>query len=236
MGLVTESGKFKVLTDILGDEDHYGDMDFKVAGTQYGVTALQMDIKTDGLNAETLRDALAQAKAGRLHVLGEMLKILDRPRANPPDHAPKIIMLKIDVEKIGKVIGPGGKVIKGIIERTGAEINVEDDGTVVIASPDQKAGEAAKLEVEKITETPKIGKIYDGVVRSVREFGAFVEILPGLDGMVHISELSHKHVKDIHDVVKIGEEMRVKIINIDDMGRIRLSRKALLDGDGREKE
>ena len=237
MGLIIEEGgKYSVLTDILGDEDHYGDMDFKVAGTQYGVTALQMDIKTDGLSFEILETALAQAREGRLHVLGEMLKILDKPRESPPDHAPKIIMLKIDVEKIGKVIGPGGKVIKGIVERTGAEVNIEDDGTVVIAAADRKAGEAAKLEVEKIVETPQIGKIYNGVVRSVREFGAFVEILPGMDGMVHISELSHKHVKEIKDVVNIGDEMRVKIINIDDMGRIRLSRKALLDKDGNEKE
>ena len=236
MGLVVGDGKSVVLTDILGDEDHYGDMDFKVAGTQYGVTALQMDIKTEGLTPNILSQALAQARTARLHVLGEMLKILDKPRAHPPDHAPKIIMMKIDVDKIGKVIGPGGKVIKGIVERTGAEVNVEDDGTVTIASADRKAGEAAKAEIEKIVETPKIGKIYQGVVRSVREFGAFVEILPGVDGMVHISELSHKHVKDIHDVVKIGDEMRVKITAIDDMGRIRLSRKALLDADGKEKE
>jgi polyribonucleotide nucleotidyltransferase len=237
MGLVADpSGSYAVLTDILGDEDHYGDMDFKVAGTQYGVTALQMDIKTDGISAEILKTALAQAREGRLHVLGEMLKILDKPRSSPPDHAPKIIMLKIDVDKIGKIIGPGGKVIKGIVERTGAEVNVEDDGTVVIAAADRKAGEAARLEVEKIVETPKVGRIYEGVVRSVREFGAFVEILPGMDGMVHISELSHKHVKEITDAVNVGDVMRVKIINVDDMGRIRLSRKALLDTDGKEKE
>jgi polyribonucleotide nucleotidyltransferase len=232
MGLVAEDGKASVLTDIIGDEDHYGDMDFKVAGTQYGITALQMDIKTAGLGAETLTRALEQARQARMHVLGEMLKVLDRPRPEPPEHAPKIIMLKIDVEKIGKVIGPGGKVIKGIVERTGAEVNVEDDGTVVIAAVDRKAGEAARVEIERIVETPKVGKVYDGVVRSVREFGAFVEILPGVDGMVHISELSHHHVKNIQDEVKVGDEMRVKLVNIDNLGRIRLSRKALLEKEG----
>jgi polyribonucleotide nucleotidyltransferase len=236
MGLVTEGDEVRILTDILGDEDHYGDMDFKVAGTQYGVTALQMDIKTSGLTTDTLRQALAQAKEARLHVLGEMLKILDRPRAEPPEHAPKIIMIKIDPEKIGKVIGPGGKVIKGIVERTGADINVDDDGTVTISAVDRAAGEAAKREVEGIVETPKIGQIYEGTVRSVRDFGAFVQILPGMDGMVHISEFSHKHIKSIEEVVKVGDDIRVKLISVDNLGRIRLSRKALLNPDGSEKE
>ncbi|MHC4505120.1 MAG: polyribonucleotide nucleotidyltransferase [Planctomycetota bacterium] len=236
MGLVADGDNVRILTDILGDEDHYGDMDFKVAGTQYGVTALQMDIKTAGLGSDVLAKALEQAKQARLHVLGEMLKILDKPREAPPDHAPKIIMLKIDPEKIGKLIGPGGKMIKGIVERTGAQVNVEDDGTVVIAAVDRAAGDAAKAEVEAITATPKIGTIYEGTVRSVRDFGAFVEILPGQDGMVHISEFSHKHVKSIHDVVKVGDTLRVKLVNIDNMGRIRLSRKAMLDKDGKETE
>jgi len=236
MGLVKDGENVRVLTDILGDEDHYGDMDFKVAGTQYGVTAVQMDIKCDGIDAEVLKRALAQAREGRVHILGEMLKILDKPRENPPDHAPKIIIMKIDPEKIGKVIGPGGKMIKGIVERTGAQVNVEDDGTVVIAAVDRAGGEAARAEIEGITATPKVDHIYEGVVRSVRDFGAFVEILPGQDGMVHISEFSHKHVKDINDVVKVGDSLRVKCIKIDDMGRIRLSRKAILNPDGTEKE
>jgi len=236
MGLVKDGENVRVLTDILGDEDHYGDMDFKVAGTQYGVTAVQMDIKCDGINAEVLKRALAQAREGRVHILGEMLKILDKPRENPPDHAPKIIIMKIDPDKIGKVIGPGGKMIKGIVERTGAQVNVEDDGTVVIAAVDRQGGEAARAEIEGITATPKVDHIYEGTVRSVRDFGAFVEILPGQDGMVHISEFSHKHVKDINDVVKVGDSLRVKCIKIDDMGRIRLSRKALLNPDGTEKE
>jgi polyribonucleotide nucleotidyltransferase len=165
-----------------------------------------------------------------------MLKVLDRPRAEPPEHAPKIIMIKIDPEKIGKVIGPGGKVIKGIVERTVAEVNVEDDGTVTISAVDRAAGDAAKAEVERIVESPKIGKIYEGRVRSVRDFGAFVEVLPGMDGMVHISEFSHKHIKSIDDVVKVGDEIRVKLVSIDNLGRIRLSRKALLNPDGSEKE
>jgi polyribonucleotide nucleotidyltransferase len=236
MGLVKEGDNVRILTDILGDEDHYGDMDFKVAGTQYGVTALQMDIKTSGIDAEVLRRALAQAREGRMHILAEMLKILDRPRESPPDHAPKIIILKIDPDKIGKVIGPGGKMIKGIVERTGAQVNVEDDGTVVIAAVDRQAGEAAKAEVEGIVAVPKVGQVYEGTVRSVRDFGAFVEILPGQDGMVHISEFSHKHVKDINDVVKVGDTLRVKCVRIDEMGRIRLSRKAILNPDGTEKE
>ncbi|MHC4252078.1 MAG: polyribonucleotide nucleotidyltransferase [Planctomycetota bacterium] len=236
MGLVKDGENVRILTDILGDEDHYGDMDFKVAGTQYGVTALQMDIKTDGIDAEVLKRALAQAREGRVHILGEMLKILDRPRQSPPDHAPKIIIMKIDPDKIGKVIGPGGKMIKGIVERTGAQVNVEDDGTVVIAAVDRAGGEAARAEIEGITATPKINQIYEGTVRSVRDFGAFVEILPGQDGMVHISEFSHKHVKDINEVVKVGDSLRVKCIKIDDMGRIRLSRKAILNPDGTEKE
>jgi polyribonucleotide nucleotidyltransferase len=236
MGLVKDGENVRVLTDIICDEDHYGDMDFKVAGTQYGVTALQMDIKTSGIDAEVLRRALAQAREGRVHILGEMLKILDRPRQSPPDHAPKIIIMKIDPDKIGKVIGPGGKMIKGIVERTGAQVNVEDDGTVVIAAVDRAGGEAARAEIEGITATPKINQIYEGTVRSVRDFGAFVEILPGQDGMVHISEFSHKHVKDINEVVKVGDSLRVKCIKIDDMGRIRLSRKAILNPDGTEKE
>ncbi len=236
MGLVKDGENVRILTDILGDEDHYGDMDFKVAGTQYGVTALQMDIKTDGIDAEILKRALAQAREGRVHILGEMLKILDKPRETPPDHAPKIIIMKIDPDKIGKVIGPGGKMIKGIVERTGAQVNVEDDGTVVIAAVDRQGGEAARAEIEGITATPKIDHIYEGSVRSVRDFGAFVEILPGQDGMVHISEFSHQHVKDINDVVKVGDTLRVKCVKIDDMGRIRLSRKAILNPDGTEKE
>ncbi len=236
MGLVSDGENVRILTDILGDEDHYGDMDFKVAGTKDGVTALQMDIKVAGLGSEILKKALAQAKEARLHVLGEMLKILEKPREAPPDHAPKIIIIKIDPDKIGKVIGPGGKTIKGLVERTGAQINVEDDGTVVIAAVDRAGGEAAKAEIEAITATPKVGQIYEGTVRSVRDFGAFVEVLPGQDGMVHISEFSHKHVKSIHDVVKVGDRLRVKLVNVDNMGRIRLSRKALLDPDGKEKE
>jgi polyribonucleotide nucleotidyltransferase len=236
MGLVKDGDNVRILTDILGDEDHYGDMDFKVAGTKDGITALQMDIKCDGIDAEVLKAALAQAHEGKAHILAEMTKILDKPRSSPPDHAPKIIIMKIDPDKIGKVIGPGGKMIKGIVERTGAQVNVEDDGTVVIAAVDKQSGDAARAEIEGITATPKINQVYEGTVRSVRDFGAFVEILPGQDGMVHISEFSHEHVKDINDVVKVGDTIRVKCVKIDEMGRIRLSRKAILNPDGSEKE
>jgi polyribonucleotide nucleotidyltransferase len=228
MGLVKEKNKVCVLTDIVGAEDHFGDMDFKVAGTQNGITSLQMDIKVDGVSAELMRGALDQAREGRLHILRQMLKVLEKPRSEVSRHAPRIITLMIPVESIGKLIGPGGKTINGICEKTGAEINVEDDGTVTIAADSMEVAEKAHAIVSGMFQTPEIGKVYHGQVTSVKDFGAFVEILPGVEGLVHVSELAEGYVKKVSDVVKIGDEIDVKLLSVDDMGRLKLSRKALL--------
>jgi polyribonucleotide nucleotidyltransferase len=223
MGLVKEGEKVRVLTDILGDEDHLGDMDFKVAGTATGVTAIQMDNKVGGITREVMRQALHQARDARLFVLDVMQKALEAPRKEVSLYAPRIVTLHIKPDKIRDVIGPGGKVIRGIVEETGCKIDIEDDGTVLIASSDAEAMEKAINTIQSITEEPEIGKIYKGKVRKVVDFGAFVEILPGTDGLVHISQLSDKRVRRVEDVLNEGDEVMVKVLDIDRSGKIRLS-------------
>jgi polyribonucleotide nucleotidyltransferase len=230
MGLVSDGDRYVVLTDIQGLEDALGDMDFKVAGTREGITALQMDIKTRGLSYEILESALAQAREGRIHILERMLEVIDAPREHLSPYAPCIITIHIDPEKIGKVIGPGGKMIRSIQEETGAKIDLEDDGSVFIASSDSEAAERAIEMVRALTEDAEVGKIYTGKVVRTTDFGAFVEILPGVDGMVHISQLADYHVPSVEDVVHVGDEIMVMVINIDPEGKIRLSRQAVLEG------
>lgn len=228
MGLIKDDDKHAILTDILGVEDHLGDMDFKVAGTAEGITAFQMDVKISGIDIEIMKVALEQGRKARLFVLDKMNQAIDKPRPELSPYAPRIIFMKIKIEKIGDVIGPGGKTIRSIIDQTGVKIDIEDDGTVLIASVDQNAGEAAKEMIEKLIEEAEIGKVYAGVVRRTTPFGAFVEILPGTDGMVHISELDNYRVNRVEDVVRVGDTIRVKVIDIDEEGKIRLSRKAAL--------
>jgi polyribonucleotide nucleotidyltransferase len=224
MGLIKEGSEVRVLTDILGDEDHLGDMDFKVAGTADGVTAVQMDNKIGGVSREVMRDALYQAREGRLHILGEMKKALHSPRQELSDYAPRITTLKIRVDKIRDIIGPGGKVIRSIVEETGAKIDVEDDGTIFVASTDGEAMKKAIDRINSITAEAEVGKIYKGKVRKVMDFGAFVEILPGTDGLVHISQLANHRVAKVTDVVNEGDEIHVKVLEIDPKsGKIRLS-------------
>ncbi len=231
MGLVKEGDEFVVLSDILGDEDHLGDMDFKVAGTEKGVNALQMDIKIDGITKEIMEVALKQAKAGRLHILGEMNKVIAEPRAEMSKHAPRIITIKINPDKIRDVIGKGGATIRQITEETGASIDLEDDGTVKIASVDHAAGEAAMKWVEKLTAEVEVGSVYEGNVAKIMDFGAFVNILPGKDGLVHISQISDERVENVTDKLKEGETVRVKVLEVDKQGRIRLSIKAVEEGE-----
>jgi polyribonucleotide nucleotidyltransferase len=223
MGLIKEESEFVVLTDILGDEDHLGDMDFKVAGTADGVTALQMDIKIFGITREIMAVALAQARDGRLHILGEMNKVLSSPREKMSDWAPTIITIKIDPEKIRDVIGKGGAVIRAITEETGTTIDIENDGTVKIASVDGKAGRAALERIQLITADVEVGRIYQGKVVRLMDFGAFVTILPGRDGLVHISQISNERVERVSDKLKEGDVVRVKVLEVDRQGRIRLS-------------
>lgn len=233
MGLIKEDGEVRILSDILGDEDHLGDMDFKVAGTRDGVTALQMDIKIGGVTREIMREALYQAREGRLHILAIMAATLAEPRSEVSGHAPRIITLKVKPEKIREIIGPGGKVIRSIVERTGVKIDVEDDGTVTIASSDESAAQRAVEIIERITDEAVIGKIYKGTVRRIVDFGAFVEILPGTDGLVHISQLAPERVHRVTDVLKEGEEVMVKVIDIDRQGKVKLSRKDALEDSGK---
>ena len=223
MGLVKEGDKFAVLTDILGDEDHLGDMDFKVAGTATGVTALQMDIKINGITPEIMKAALEQAKAGRLHILGEMNKVLDKPRTEMSAWAPTIVTIKIDPEKIRDVIGKGGSVIRQITEETGATIDIENDGTVKIASVDGASGREALRRIEMITADVEVGRIYEGKVVRLMDFGAFVAILPGRDGLVHISQISDERVERVSDKLKEGDVVKVKVLEVDRQGRVRLS-------------
>jgi polyribonucleotide nucleotidyltransferase len=229
MGLVKEGDKVAILSDILGIEDHLGDMDFKVAGTRDGITGFQMDIKIQGVSFEILERALAQAQKGRLHILEVMDKALSEPRTSLSRYAPRIISIKVPREKIREIIGTGGKIIRAMQEETGAKIDIDDTGLVMIASVDGEAGEEARRRIEAIIEEPEIGRIYEGPVRSITAFGAFVEILPGRDGLVHISELEWRRVEKVEDVVKEGETMQVKLIGIDNQGRIKLSRRALLE-------
>jgi polyribonucleotide nucleotidyltransferase len=229
MGLIKQGDQVRVLSDILGDEDHLGDMDFKVAGTNEGVTSLQMDIKIAGVTREVMRDALYQAKEGRVHILGIMNQTISEPRREMSSHAPRIITLKVRPEKIREIIGPGGKVIRGIVEETGVKIDVEDDGTVMIASNDEAASRRAVEMVQLIVAEPEIGKIYRGTVRKIMDFGAFVEILPGTDGLVHISQLAPERVRRVTDVLNEGDEVMVKVLEIDKQGKIKLSRKEALE-------
>ncbi len=227
MGLIKEGEKVIVLTDILGDEDHFGDMDFKVAGTAKGITSFQMDIKMTGIDLATMGVALEKAHNARLFILDKMNAVISKSREEISNYAPRIITLKIKIDKIGEVIGPGGKMIRSIIEATGAKIDIEDDGTVMIASVDGEAGRKALEMVQAIVEEPEIGKNYSGKVRRITNFGAFVEILPGTDGLLHISEIDSSHVARVEDFLKVGDTVEVKVINIDPEGKIRLSRKAL---------
>lgn len=229
MGLIKEGDKVAILSDILGDEDHLGDMDFKVVGTTDGITALQMDIKIDGVDRDIMGTALAQAKEGRMHILSEMEKGISGARDEVSDHAPKYMVHKINPDKIRDIIGPGGKIIKELSAEFDAKIEVDDSGLVKIFAQNAVLGEALLNKVKAITAEPEIGATYHGVVRSIKEFGAFVEILPGTDGLVHISELDHKRVAKVSDVLKEGDEVDVKVLDVDNRGRIRLSRKALLE-------
>jgi polyribonucleotide nucleotidyltransferase len=230
MGLILDedTGKFAVLTDIAGAEDHYGDMDFKVAGTAAGITALQMDIKVSGITMEIMRQALAQAREGRLFILGKMAETIAAPRTQTSQWAPRIVTIKIPVDKIRDVIGPGGKMIRSIIERTGVKIDVEDDGRINVASNDEASAARALAIIQELTATPEIGKTYMGKVQRIADFGAFVEIMPGVDGLLHVSEIALHRVKDVRDELKEGEQLLVKVLNVDPSGKIRLSRKALL--------
>ena len=230
MGLIMDerSGKYAILSDIAGAEDHYGDMDFKVAGTGTGITALQMDIKVSGITTEIMRKALEQARTGRLYILGRMQDTLAAARTNVSTYAPRIVTLRIPVDKIRDVIGPGGKMIRSIIERTGVKIDVEDDGRVNVASADEASAQKAIGIIQELTATPELNKTYMGKVQRITDFGAFVEIMPGLDGLLHVSEIAHYRVKDVRDELKEGEQVMVKVINIDPSGKIRLSRKALI--------
>jgi polyribonucleotide nucleotidyltransferase len=234
MGLVQEGGKIAVLSDILGDEDHLGDMDFKVCGTANGITALQMDIKVTGLSRKILEDALHQARDGRLHILGKMLEQLSAPRTELSEYAPRIETVYVKVDKIRDVIGPGGKVIRGLIEQTGCQIDVSDDGRITIASTNAAGIAKAKRMIEGLTYEPEVGAYYHGLVKRIVDFGAFVEILPGTDGLVHVSELDNKRVEKVTDILREGDDVIVKVINVDDTGRIRLSRKAAFGVDPNE--
>ncbi len=226
MGLIKDGQREAIISDILGDEDHYGDMDFKVAGTSKGITALQMDIKIQGLSRATMERALEQARVGRLHILGEMAKTLDKANETLSAHAPRITSIKIDPELIGKLIGPGGKNIRSIQETTGAEVTVEDDGTVLIYAKDGPSGERAFNLVRNVTLVPEVGRAYDGVVSGVKEFGAFVDIFSGTTGLLHISEISDEYVKDVNQVVALGDKIRVVVSEVDRSGKIRLLREA----------
>ena len=233
MGLIKDDNRFAVLSDILGDEDHLGDMYFKVAGTESGVTALQMDIKIDGITGEIMQAALEQAKEGRLYILGEMNKVLAAPREELSEHAPRFITVKIHPEKIAAVIGKGGAVIRALTEETGATIDIGDDGVIKIASSDRVAGEEAKRRIEQITADVEVGTIYEGKVQKIMDFGAFVNILPGKDGLVHISQISENRVQNVADELSEGQTVRVKVLEVDKQGRIRLSMKAVA-GEGEE--
>jgi polyribonucleotide nucleotidyltransferase len=227
MGLIKEGDDFAVLTDILGDEDHLGDMDFKVAGTTEGVTALQMDIKIDGITREIMEQALAQAKRGRLHILGEMAKAISSPRQEMSRYAPRITTMSIPTDKIRDVIGKGGVTIRAISEATGAAIDIDDDGTIKIATSDLSAAEDARRRIEQITAEVEAGTIYEGKVVRLMDFGAFVNILPGKDGLVHISQISDERVANVSDKLAEGDLVKVKVLEVDKQGRIRLSMKAV---------
>jgi polyribonucleotide nucleotidyltransferase len=228
IGMVSEGDRWVLLTDIIGEEDFHGDMDFKVAGTAKGITGIQLDMKAPGISQEQVVATLARAREARLSILEHMTSVIAEPRASISQYAPRMITVKIDPEKIGKVIGPGGKTINRIQDETGAKIDIEDDGTVYISCVQMEGAEAARREVELLTEEVELGKIYEGKVVSIRDFGAFLEILPGQDALCHVSELDEKYVKNVQDVCSLGDVLKVKVINIDDQGRVKVSRKAAM--------
>jgi polyribonucleotide nucleotidyltransferase len=235
IGLVMEpDGRYKLLADIIGEEDHFGDMDFKVAGTRKGVTGVQLDIKSTGLPHNIMREALKMSHKCRMHILDEMDKVITKPRPEISQYAPRLLTIKINPEKIGKLIGPGGKSVKAIQAQTGAQIDIEDDGTVVISCLDADGAERALAMVQRITEDVQIGRIYEGKVISVKDFGAFIEISDGQDGLCHISELADNYVRTVADVVKIGDIVKVKVIAIDEQGRVKLSRKAAMKAESKD--
>ncbi len=236
MGLIKEGGRFAVLTDILGDEDHLGDMDFKVAGTERGVTALQMDIKINGITQEIMKVALDQAKEGRMHILGLMKSAVPGPREELSEHAPRVMKMKINPDKIREVIGKGGSVIQALTRETGTTIDIEDDGTISIACLSEEAGKAAMDRIRAITAEVEVGKVYEGPVLRLLDFGAIVQLLPGKDGLLHISQIAHERVNSVSDYLKEGQIVKVKVLEADDKGRVRLSRKALLDPPPRREE
>jgi polyribonucleotide nucleotidyltransferase len=241
MGLITdETGRYQILTDIQGTEDHLGDMDFKVAGTAEGITALQMDIKISGLSAQMMKEALAQAHTARMSIMEKMLEALPAARTELKPHAPRIITVKIPVDKIGALIGPGGKNIRALQEQTHTKIDIEEDGTVYIASTDAAGAAIAKEQVEGLSESVVVGNIYTGKVVRIEAFGAFVNLLPGVDGLVHISQLASERVNSVEDVCAMGDELTVMVTDIDPQGKIRLSRQAVLEGwsveEAREKD
>jgi polyribonucleotide nucleotidyltransferase len=235
IGMVSRGEEYLLLTDILGEEDFHGDMDFKVAGTEKGITAIQLDMKARGIVQDRIVETLSQARKARLFILEEMKKVIAAPRDDISKYAPRMITIKVDTDKIGKVIGPGGKTINRIQDETGAVIEIEDDGTVFISSTSADAAIAARKAIEALTQEVEIGKIYEGKVVSIRDFGAFVEILPGQDGMCHVSELDEKYIKKVTDVCNVGDMVSVQVTAIDDQGRVRLSRKAAMKAQ-REKE
>ena len=228
MGLVKDGDDFTILTDIQGLEDALGDMDFKVTGTAKGITAIQMDIKIDGINKEIFQQALAQAKTGRDFILGKMLECIAKPRTELKQYAPKITTLKINPDKIRDIIGPGGKMIKKIVEETGAKIDVDDSGTVHVSAVNSESADKAIAIIKGLTASPEVGKIYTGKVTRLMAFGAFVEFMPGREGLVHISQLDTERVEKVEDVVSVGDEISVKLTEIDQKGRLNLSRKAAL--------
>jgi len=231
MGLVKEGDRYVILSDILGDEDHLGDMDFKVAGTEQGINAFQMDIKIKGISLDILREALGQAKQGRLHILNVMNQTLEKPRAELSNYAPRILTFKVDNEFIGLIIGPGGKTIRDIIEKTEVAIDISDEGIVTIASVDPENGLRAKAMIDNMIRQPEVGTVYTGIVKKIMNYGAFVEILPGKEGLLHISQIENRRLDRVEDVLKIGDEVQVKLIKVDDQGKFDLSRKVLLDRD-----
>jgi len=227
MGLIKEGGKFAVLTDILGDEDHLGDMDFKVAGTENGITALQMDIKIQGITPEIMQVALDQAREGRLHILGKMREALDGSRNELSAFAPRMLTVKINPEKIRDVIGKGGATIRALTEETGTQIDIGEDGTITIASADLDKAHEAERRIKELTADVEVGQEYEGPVLRLLDFGAIVQVLPGRDGLLHISEIANYRIANINDVLKVGQVVRIKVIEADDKGRLRLSMKAI---------
>ncbi len=228
IGLVDEGSKYTLLTDIMGDEDHFGDMDFKVAGTGRGVTGIQLDLKTEGISEEIIRNTLEQALKARKELLRKMLEVIQRPRTDISTHAPKLVQTSINPEKIGLLIGPGGKTIRAIQEDSGATIDIAEDGTVTISAANAVSADAALARIEALCEDIQVGRIYMGTVTSIKDFGAFIEIAPGKDGLCHISELSDGFVKNVTDVCKIGDKFEVKVIAVDEQNRVKLSRRAVL--------